>query len=277
MPSPLVLSPRKGIQGPHSSEELARTSEAVAIRPWGSRRPGCFHWPWRPSGLRLPPSAAPAGVPASARSPHPLPHSSGTSGYGFAESPVKYVPGGGRALCPASPGTARASEMVAIGKGQAEGKGRGVTLCCRGPGEPDVLRLRQWAAGDVGGRVPWGGLQGPGLVYVAPAEQWPGHVTRATCCSFPPGPGSHPPPSNHRHCPLPPRAWGGTGCGGGSGSAGFRDLVETGGQALAPWVKARSLHLFGTRLNSQENEGVGKEAFGRFLPTPAGAPGCGWR
>nr|KAF6290945.1 hypothetical protein mMyoMyo1_009333 [Myotis myotis] len=208
MPSPLVLSPRKGIQGPHSSEELARTSEAVAIRPWVSRRPGCVHWPWQPSGLRLPPSAAPAGVPASARSPRPLPHSTGTSGYGFAESPVKYVPGGGRALCPASPGTARASEMVAIGKGQAEGKGREVTPCYRGLGEPDVLRRRQWAAGDVGGRVPWGRLQGPGLVYVAPAEQRPGHVTQATCCSFPPGPGSHPLPSPPRTLPSAARGLG---------------------------------------------------------------------
>lgn len=150
------------------------------------------------------PSPTPSGAcrcPCPARSPRPLPHSTGTSGYGFAESPVKYVPGGGRALCPASPGTARASEMVAIGKGQAEGKGREVTPCYRGLGEPDVLRLRQWAAGHVGGSVPWGRLQGPGLVYVAPAEQRPGHVTQATCCSFPPGPRVTPAPSPPRTLP----------------------------------------------------------------------------
>lgn len=126
----LVLSPRKAIQGPHSSEELARATEAVDIRPWVSSRPGCF---------RLPPSPVPAAVSASARSPCPLPHSTGTSGEGFAESLVKYVPGGGRALCPASPGTTRASEIVAIGKGQVEGKDE-VTLCYRGLRELDVLR-----------------------------------------------------------------------------------------------------------------------------------------
>lgn len=106
---------------------------------------------------------------------------------------------------------------------------------------------------------------------MAPAEQRPGDVTQATCCSFPPGPGSHPPPPHHGHCPLQP------GPGVARGAVGTR-----GARASVTWWRrvaglgflgeARSLHLSGTRSNSRENEGVGKEAFGRFLPTPAGAP-----